>query len=177
MTVDRRQNIRRVFRSHGARRARCSRHADHRRPQPQAAARCAQDLGMLRLAHGAQRVGRRRVVTTSGQSLGARQASRHWFHRRWPAALEIATQGLQKISAAIVLVQHVRSNCLLAGIASSCSASGMPVRLAKGETPQISVVLLRQDQPSYSAFEGRRWRTPQNQSTKFLSPQSMCFQA
>lgn len=92
-----------------------------------------------------QRAGRERVVTAPRSEVSRRdRLVAIGSSAGGPAALEVLLKGLpENFPAAIVLVQHV-DQVFAAGMAEwLCSASGMPVRLAKeGETPQVGVVLL-----------------------------------
>lgn len=145
VTVDREQNMRRVFEAmgHGALDVVDTPAIGGPNPREAAAPLLRKILNIDWLM--GQRVGRERVVTTSRSEVSRRdRLVAIGSSAGGPAALEILLKGLpENFPAAIVLVQHV-DQVFAAGMAEwLCSASGMPVRLAKeGETPQVGVVLL-----------------------------------
>lgn len=145
VTVDREQNMRRVFEAmgHGALDVVDTPAIGGPNPREAAAPLLRKILNIDWLM--GQRVGRERVVTTSRSEVSRRdRLVAIGSLAGGPAALEILLKGLpENFPAAIVLVQHV-DQVFAAGMAEwLCSASGMPVRLAKeGETPQVGVVLL-----------------------------------
>ncbi|KPW15615.1 Chemotaxis response regulator protein-glutamate methylesterase [Pseudomonas cannabina pv. alisalensis] len=145
VTVDREQNMRRVFEAMGHGALDVVDTPAIGGPNPKEAA-----MPLLRIVLNiewlmGQRGNREQVVaapmrqTARRDSLVAIGSS-----AGGPAALEILLKGLPaSFSPAIVLVQHV-DQVFAAGMADwLCSVSGVPVRLAReGETPQPGVVLL-----------------------------------
>lgn len=93
-----------------------------------------------------------------------------------PAALEVLLKGLPRnFAPAIVLVQHV-DQVFAAGMAEWLgSVSGLNVRLAEeGEQPQSGTVLLAGTNHHIRLLKTARWPTPLNRSMKSTGPPSTC---
>ncbi|NYS43271.1 response regulator, partial [Pseudomonas syringae pv. actinidiae] len=133
VTVDREQNMRRVFEAmgHGALDVVDTPAIGGPNPRDAAAPLLRKILNIEWLM--GQRAGRERVVTAPRSEVSRRdRLVAIGSSAGGPAALEILLKGLpENFPAAIVLVQHV-DQVFAAGMAEwLCSASGMPVRLAK----------------------------------------------